>query len=162
MSDTSSRFTLELPSDTEIRMERSFKAPRERVFKAVTDPELIAKWWGLRSTTTIVDTFDPRVGGKWRFIQRGENGEEYAFRGEFLEIEPPSKVVQTFEFEGMPGHVVTDSMTLSEDGDGTRIRIDSKFASKEDRDGMIQSGMEVGANESYDQLDELLATLTSK
>ena len=100
-----------------------------------------------------------RVGGEWRFLQQMPNGDEYGFHGAFLELVPPSKVVQTFEFEPMPGHVVTDTMTLTDVEGGTLIRIVSSFASKEDRDGMLQSGMEQGLNESYAALDRLLARL---
>jgi len=159
VSTSENRLKAEILSDTEITMQRSFKAPRELVYRAATDPDLIPKWWGLRNTTTVVDELDARVGGAWRFIQKGQNGEEYAFRGTFLELDPPSKIVQTFEFEPMPGHISTDTMTLTEIEGGTLVRIDTKFANKEDRDGMLQSGMERGANESYDRLEELLATL---
>jgi uncharacterized protein YndB with AHSA1/START domain len=162
MSTVDNRLKAEIISDTEIGMQRSFKAPRELVYRAMTDPELIPKWWGLRGSTTIVDKLDAREGGDWRFIQRGEDGSEYAFRGKFLELDPPSKIVQTFEFEPMAGHISTDAMTLAEVDGGTLVRIESTFASKEDRDGMLQSGMESGANETYDRLEELLATLVKK
>jgi len=159
VSSSENKLKAEIVSDTEITMQRSFRAPRELVYRAFTEPDLIARWWGQRSSTTIVDKFDARVGGEWRIIQRAQDGTDYAFRGEFLELTPPSKVVQTFEFELMPGHISTDSMTLTEVEGGTLVRIDSTFASKEDRDGMLQSGMEAGANESYDRLEELLATM---
>jgi uncharacterized protein YndB with AHSA1/START domain len=159
VSTNDNRLKAEILSDTEITMQRSFKAPRELVYRAMTDPDLIPKWWGQRSSTTIVDKLDARVGGEWRFIQRGEDGTEYAFRGTFLELDPPGRIVQTFEFEPMPGHVSTDALTLSEIDGGTLVRIDSSFTSKEDRDGMLQSGMEGGANETYDRLEELLATM---
>ncbi len=159
MTTTDNRLKAEILSDTEIAMQRSFKAPRELVYRAMTDPDLIPKWWGLRQSTTIVDKLDARVGGDWRYIQRGEDGTEYAFRGQFLELDPPSRIVQTFEFEPMAGHVSTDSMTLTEVDGGTLVSIKSTFASKEDRDGMLQSGMEGGANETYDRLEELLATM---
>jgi len=149
----------EILSDTEITMQRSFKAPRELVYRVMTDSDLIPKWWGQRSATTIVDKLDARVGGEWRFVQRGADGTEYAFRGTFLELDPPSRIVQTFEFEPMPGHISTDALTLTDVDGGTLVRIHSTFASKEDRDGMLQSGMEIGANETYDRLEELLATL---
>ena len=149
----------EILSDTEITMQRSFKAPRELVYRAMTDSDLIPKWWGQRSATTIVDKLDARVGGEWRFVQRGADGTEYAFRGTFLELDPPSRIVQTFEFEPMPGHISTDALTLTDVDGGTLVHIQSTFASKEDRDGMLQSGMEIGANETYDRLEELLATL---
>lgn len=146
-------------SDTELTMHRTFNAPRELVFRAFSEPELVAKWWGQRSSETIVETYDFRPGGAWRMIQRSPDGQEYAFRGSFLEIERPSRIVQTFEFELMPGHISTDALTLTEVEGGTKLTIDSTFQSKEDLEGMLQSGMEAGANESYDQLAELLATL---
>ncbi|MCA9861168.1 MAG: SRPBCC family protein [Thermomicrobiales bacterium] len=159
MSTHDNKLKAEILSDTEITMQRSFNAPRELVYRAMTDPDLIPKWWGQRSSTTIVDKLDPRTGGEWRFIQRAPDGTEYAFRGTFVELEPPSKIVQTFEFEPMPGHISTDAMSLTEVEGGTLVRIVSTFASKEDRDGMLQSGMETGANETYDRLEELLATM---
>ncbi|MCO5222942.1 MAG: SRPBCC family protein [Thermomicrobiales bacterium] len=159
MSTHDNKLKAEILSDTEITMQRSFNAPRELVYRAMTDPDLIPKWWGQRSSTTIVDKLDPRTGGEWRFIQRTPDGTEYAFRGTFVELEPPSKIVQTFEFEPMPGHISTDAMSLTEVEGGTLVRIVSTFASKEDRDGMLQSGMETGANETYDRLEELLATM---
>lgn len=155
----SSTLTVTTPSDLEISMSRTFGAPRELVFKAFTDPELIPRWWGQRATTTIVDKLDVRPGGEWRFIQRQDDGTEYGFRGEFIEIVPPERLVQTFEFEPMPGHIVTDTATFEEHDGKTTVTTMSRFNSKEDRDGMLQSGMESGAAESYDQLAELLATM---
>lgn len=161
MTESKTTSTLTTPSDLEIVMTRVFDAPRELVFKAHTDPALIPRWWGQRNTTTIVDKMDVRPGGLWRYIQRDADGNEYAFNGEFREIVPPERLVYTFEFEGMPGHVVVDTLTL-EDVDGkTKLTATSLFASKEDRDGMLQSGMEAGAVETWDRLAELLATLKS-
>ena len=159
MNPTDNRLKAEIVSDTETTMHRTFNAPRELVFRAFSEPELVAKWWGQRSSQTIVETYDFQPGGAWRMIQRNPDGQEYAFRGSFLEIVNPSRIVQTFEFEPMPGHVATDAMTLTEVDGGTKLTINSTFQSKEDRDGMLQSGMEAGANESYDRLEELLATL---
>ena len=147
------------PSDREIMMTREFDAPRELIFKVYTDPESIPNWWGPRAHTTSVDSMDVRVGGAWRYVSRDEQGNEYAFRGEYLEIDPPHRLVSTFEFEGMPGHVVTDTLTLEERDGKTVLTTRSLFASTEDRDGMLQSGMETGANEMMDQLAELLAEL---
>jgi uncharacterized protein YndB with AHSA1/START domain len=150
--------TLTLPSDTQVQTVREFDAPRELVFQAHTDPKLVEKWWGQRTTKTTVDKLDLRVGGQWRFVQRSDSGEEYAFRGEYREIVPPERLVNTFEFEGMPGHIVVDAMVLEEIAPGkTRMTTTSTFSSKEDRDGMLASGMEDGASESWAQLDELLA-----
>jgi uncharacterized protein YndB with AHSA1/START domain len=139
-------------------MSRVFNAPRELVFKAHTDPKLIAQWWGQGSSTTIVDKMDVRPGGVWRFVQREADGTEYGFNGEFREIVPPERIVQTFEFEGMPGHVVVDTLVFEDLNGKTRLTTTSLFANVEDRDGMMQSGMEEGANESWDRL----ATLVEK
>ena len=151
--------TLTLPSDREIVMERVFNAPRELVFKAYTDPNLISKWWGPRRYTTIVDKMDVRVGGVWRFVQRDAAGNEYAFNGEYREIAPPDRLSYTFEFEGMPGHVLLETVTFEEHDGQTKVTVTSLFRSAEDRDGMLQSGMEQGANESQDRLAELLGSM---
>jgi len=153
----SSTSTLTMPSDREIVMTRVFDAPRELVFKAYTDPKLIPQWWGQRSTTTTVDKMDVRPGGVWRFVQRDADGNEYAFNGEYKEIVPPERLAYTFEFEGMPGHVLLETVTFEEQGGKTKVKVLSLFDSVEDRDGMLQSGMEAGANESNDRLAELLA-----
>lgn len=160
MSSPMNKFEAEILSDTQIAMQRTFAAPRELIYRAMTDPDLIPRWWGLRSSTTIVDTLDPQVGGNWRFIQREADGTEYAFRGTYLELDPPGKIVQTFEFEPIPGHIVTDTMTLTEIEGGTLVRIISTFDNIEDRDGLLRSGMEAGANETYDRLEELAASLS--
>ena len=160
MSDKSGRTsTLMLPSEQEIVMERVFNAPRELVFKAHTDPNLIAKWWGPRRYTTTVDQLDLRVGGAWRFVQRDADGHEYAFNGVYREIVPPERLSYTFEFEGMPGHVLVETVTFEEQDGKTKVTVTSLFSSVEDRDGMLHSGMEEGANESQDRLAELLATM---
>ena len=133
--------TLSTPSDLEIVMTRVFDAPRALVFEAYTDPRHVPHWWGLRGNTTIVDKMDVRPGGQWRYIQRAPDGTEYAFNGEYREVAPPERLVSTFEFEGMPGHIAVDAAQFDE------------------RDGMLQSGMEGGANETWDRLAELLARL---
>ena len=155
----SSASSLTLPSDREIVMERILNAPRELVFKAHTDPNLISKWWGPRRYTTTVDKMDVRVGGVWRFVQRDAAGNEYAFNGVYREIVPPEKLSYTFEFEGMPGHVLIETLTFEEQGGKTKLTVTGSFQSVEDRDGMLHSGMEEGANESYERLAELLETL---
>ena len=146
--------------DREIVSERIFDAPREKVFAAMTDPELIPQWWGGEDRVTIVDEMDVRPGGSWRF-RTGDCEEpdpREAFRGTFREIVPPERVVQTFEWEGMPGHVAVDTATLEDLGDGrTRLVISTVFHTTEERDGMLGSGMEKGINESHDKLQELLA-----
>ena len=147
------------PGKHEFIMTRIFAAPRELVFKVMTDPQHIPQWWGKRDHTTIVDKMDVKVGGLWRFVQRNQQGNEYAFHGVYHAITAPERVVDTFEFEGMPGHVLLETLTLEAQTDGkTRLTVSSVFQSVADRDGMLSSGMEEGSNESYDRLEELLAT----
>lgn len=155
-----STLTVTTPNDLEILMTRDFAARRELVFRAYTDPALIPKWWGLRDHTTTVDQMDVRPGGAWRFVCRDAEGNVFAFRGEYKEVVPPQKLVYTFEFEPMAGHVMTETVTFHEQKGKTRVTTRSTYASKADRDGMIASGMERGAAESCDRLEELLATMS--
>jgi uncharacterized protein YndB with AHSA1/START domain len=159
---TSAATTFATPSDREFTMTRVFDAPRELVFAAHIDPQHVPNWWGQRNSTTIVDVLDARPGGAWRFVQRDPEGNEYAFRGEFREVVPPERLVYTFEFEGMPGHIVVDTITFEEHVGKTTILATSLFNSVEDRDGMLESGMESGATESWDRLAELLDRLSAK
>lgn len=146
------------PSEREIRIERIFNAPRDRVWKALTDPALVAQWWG-RGNKLEIERMDLQRGGHWRFVERGPDG-EYGFEGRYREVTPPERVVQTFEFDGMPGHVVVETMTLEDLGDGrTKLVNVSLFHTAEERDGMLQSGMEQGLNQSYAALDKVLAGL---
>jgi uncharacterized protein YndB with AHSA1/START domain len=143
--------------DREVVTERVFDAPRERIFQAYVDPELIPRWWGRRVDTTIVDKMDVRVGGDWRFVTDAPDG-SHAFRGTYRAIDPPELLEQTFEWEGMPGHVAVETTTFEDLGGGqTKVRTRSLFHTTEERDGMIASGMESGLSESYERLDELLA-----
>ncbi|HEY3248515.1 MAG TPA: SRPBCC family protein [bacterium] len=139
-------------------MERIFDAPPETIFKALTDPTAIPKWWGPRKYTTAVDKMDLRVGGAWRFVHRGEDGKEYAFHGVFKAIEPPKLISQTFNYEGFPGeHESLDTLTLEDLGGGkTKVTAVTTFATLEDLDGMVGSGMESGAVESWDRLAALV------
>jgi uncharacterized protein YndB with AHSA1/START domain len=141
----------------QVVMSRVFNAPRDRVFHAYTDPKLIPKWWGLRRQTTTVDTMDVRRGGRWRYVCRDPDRTEYGFRGEYREVQRPERIVSTFEFEGMPGHIIEETATFEEQGGKTKVTITSCFETIEDLDGMLQSGMEVGARETWDRLEELLA-----
>jgi uncharacterized protein YndB with AHSA1/START domain len=146
------------PSEREIRIERIFNAPRDRVWKALTDPALVAQWWG-RGNKLEIERMELQRGGHWRFVERGPDG-EYGFEGRYREVTPPERVVQTFEFDGMPGHVVVETMTLEDLGDGrTKLVNVSLFHTPEERDGMLQSGMEQGLNQSYAALDKVLAGL---
>jgi len=149
------------PGTQEITMTRVFDAPRELVFKAMTDPNLIPKWWGPRDHWTKVDKMDVRPGGTWRFINGDSSGEEYGFHGVYHLVDAANcVVVQTFEFEGAPGHVALETMRL-EDLEGKTMMVQqSVFQSVEDRDAMVQSGMQTGATETNDRLAELLVELS--
>ena len=154
MMDTAALTT---PTDREIRVERIFDAPRDRVFAAFTDPALIPEWWGPYDTTTVVDEMDVSPGGRWRFIARDCEGRETAFRGVYREVSPPERIVQTFEWEGLPGHVSIETAEFEDLGDKTRMVGTTLFHTTEERDGMLNSGMEKGMNETYERLDALLA-----
>lgn len=152
--------TVTTPTEREIRIEREFDAPRERVFAVYTDPALIPEWFGPRGTTTVVDEMDPRTGGRWRFVMRNADGSESAFRGAYREVTPPERIVQTFEWEPMAGHVSVETATFEDLGDGrTRVVTTSIFHTPEERDGMLGSGMEGGMQETYARLDEVLERL---
>lgn len=149
------------PTDREIHIERVYDAPRVRVFAVYTDPTLIPEWWGPRDTTTVVDEMDLRTGGSWRFVIRNRDGSETAFRGTYRELAPPERVVQTFEWEGLPGHVAVETATFEALGERTKVTTVALFHTTQERDGMLGSGMERGANETYARLDELLERLAS-
>ena len=145
------------PGKQEIIMKRIYDAPRALVFKAYTDRALIPQWWGPRRYSTIADKLDPRPGGLWRFLNRDKDGNEYAFHGVYHELAAPERIVATFEFEGVPGHVSLETLKLEEIGGRTVLTNTSVFQSVADRDGMLQGGMEEGASETMDRLGVLLA-----
>jgi uncharacterized protein YndB with AHSA1/START domain len=145
------------PGRKEIIVTRVFDAPPELVFQTMTDPSLVPQWWGPRCLPTEVDQMDVRPGGRWRFINRELDGYEYAFHGVYHRVAPSEQLVYTVEFEGMPGHVLLETITFEELEGKTKITDQSVFQSVEDRDGMLNSGMEGGALETLDRLAELLA-----
>ena len=134
-------------------------APRELVFKAYTDPKLFARWWGPARYTNVIEKFDARTGGEWRVIQRGDDGSEHPFRGVNHSVEVPERICQTFEYEGVPGHVALQTATFESLGNKTKITAQIVFQSVMDRDGMVASGMKSGADESMERLAELLEDL---
>jgi len=145
------------PGTHELVLTRELEAPRELVFEVYTDPQLLPSWWGPRYLTTTVDRMDVRPGGQWRFLQRTPDGREYGFHGVYHDVAGPERLVGTFEFEGMPGHVALETTTLEDLGGGrTRLTTHSVFQSVADRDAAAASGMESGASESMDRLQELL------
>ncbi|HZN88984.1 MAG TPA: SRPBCC family protein [Thermoleophilaceae bacterium] len=158
MTNAQNSAVVTTPKDREIHIERIFDAPRDRVFATFTDPALVPEWWGPEGTTTIVDRMDVEAGGSWRYVVKGDDGSEHGFRGTYREVSPPERLVSTFEWEGMPGHVSVDISVFEDLGDGrTKIVTTSLFHTDEERDGMIASGMEAGLNETYNRLEALLA-----
>ena len=150
------------PGKQEMRITREFDAPRELVFQAFTDPELYVQWLGPRRLTTMLDIFEPRSGGQWRYRQKDQSGNEFSFHGVYHEVRAPERIIDTFEFEGLPeaGHVALETLTLEElPGGRTRLTAQSVFQSVADRDGALQSGMEEGLNDSYERLTQLLETM---
>jgi uncharacterized protein YndB with AHSA1/START domain len=145
------------PGKQELIMIRLFDAPRELVFRIYTDPRLIPYWWGPQNETIIVEEMDVRPGGSWRYIHRDAGGHEYAFRGVYHEVLSPDRLVYTFEFEGMPGHILLETVTFGEQGGKTMLMDHSVFQTLEDRDGIFSSELEKEALESMDRFDELLA-----
>lgn len=158
---TESKLQVSTPSDREIVMTRVFEAPRELVFEAHMSCDHLRHWWGPRRYELSVCQMDFRPGGAYRFVQRAEDGGEHGFRGQFREIVSPERIVWTFEYEGMPGHVSVQTLNLEDIGGKTRLTARSVFDSVEDRDAMLQSGMEEGAAETYDRLAEHLHEMKS-
>jgi len=147
------------PGKQEIFITREFDAPRELVYKAHIDPKLYVQWLGPHGYEMILKEFEPVNGGKYRYIHKDKDGNEYGFHGTFHEMSIDN-MVQTFEFEGYPEHVSLDCMTLEElPGNRTKATIHSVFQSVSDRDGMIQNGMEKGVREGYERLDDILKVL---
>ena len=161
MSRNKTTITVE-PGKQELFITREFDAPRELVFKAFTEPELYAQWLGPRDLTTRFLTFEPVSGGKWSFVQKDNDGNEYSFHGVNHEVLAPDRIIGTFEFDGLPetGHVLLETTRFEElPGGRTRVISQSVYQSVTDRDGMVQAGMETGVVEGYERLDEILEKL---
>ena len=138
---------------------REFDAPRELVFRAHTDPGLLVQWLGPRELAPTVDRYEARNGGTWRYVKTDAEGHAFGFHGVFHGDPSPDGIVQTFEFEGAPGHVCLQTATLAERDGRTLVRTVSAFQSVEDRDAMVASGMERGVHDSSERLAELIARL---
>jgi uncharacterized protein YndB with AHSA1/START domain len=142
--------------EREIRVERVFDAPRAAVWRAFTESALIARWWGA-GEGLVVERNEVERGGHWRFVQHGDDGAQ-GFEGRYRDVRPPERLERTFEWDGMPGHVSVETLALEDLGDGrTRVVSTSVFLTREDRDGMMASGMEEGLGRSYEALDRALA-----
>jgi uncharacterized protein YndB with AHSA1/START domain len=142
--------------NSEVIVTEIYDAPREKVWKALTDPKYIPEWWGPRNLTTKVDKQELKEGGAWRYIQHDKAGKEFAFRGVYQTVKKPQEVSFTFEWEAMPGHVLTQTMVLEEKGKQTKAVTSIDFPSGDDMKGMLDTGMEVGTREGYERMTEIL------
>lgn len=150
------------PGKQELFITREFDAPRELVFKAHTDPDIYVRWLGPRDLTTSLETFEPVSGGRWRFIQKDKDGNEFGFHGVNHDVTAPEHIIGTFEFEGLPesGHVILETTRFEAlPGNRTRVTTQSVYQSVQDRDGMVAAGMESGVVAGHEQLDEILEEL---
>jgi uncharacterized protein YndB with AHSA1/START domain len=146
----------------EVIIIREFDAPRELVFKAFTDPKILVKWLGPRELTMTMEKFEGRNGGSWQYTHADKDGNKFSFHGVIHELTAPERIIQTFEFDGLPekGHVAMETARFeSLPGNRTRVTAQSVFQSVADRDGMVQSGMEHGVKDSHERLDEVLTTI---
>jgi uncharacterized protein YndB with AHSA1/START domain len=155
---------VELPTDEHILITRDFDAPKELVFKAYTDPDLVRRWWHAKRGEMKVAEIDLRPGGKWRYVMEAEGGVEIGFHGEYREIVPNERIVSTESFEGVPGDVYPENTTLNTatftDVDGrTRLEILVDCPTKEIRDAILESGMEAGLQDALDLLEETAVSL---
>jgi uncharacterized protein YndB with AHSA1/START domain len=149
--------TITKPTDRQIKVERVFDATLDRVWRAFTAPALVAQWWG-RGNKLVIERMELERGGHWRYVEHTPDGAAHGFEGRYREVTPMERIVRTFEWDGMPGYVIIESATFEEIGNGkTQVVTTSLFHTTEERDGMLDSGMERGLNESYEALDRLLA-----
>jgi uncharacterized protein YndB with AHSA1/START domain len=157
-SDT---FRVSTPSDREIRMTRLFDAPRQLVFDAMTKPEHVRRWWGCISEghSVTVCEIDLRVGGAWKFVHRGPEGEYPAFYGVYKEIDAPERLVYTEIFEPYPDGSSLVTQILTEENGKTRLELTATYESLDVRDMVLKTGMEKGAAISYDRLEDLVIAL---
>ena len=147
------------PGVPQLIVSAEFLAPRDLLFRAYVDPDLLRQWLGPRRLTMTIDRFDPRHGGIWRFIHADDDGTDYGFHGVFHGEPSRERIVWTFESEDFPGHVCLEPITFGERGEATVVRQNTVYQSVEDRDAAVASGMEEGINESMERLDELLGRL---
>ncbi|MDN5916986.1 MAG: SRPBCC family protein [Pseudonocardia sp.] len=158
MTASTHETTIDVVADAPaIRIVREFDAPPEKVFRAHTDPALAKQWLGPRGLTMTIERWDAETGGNYRYTHADADG-TYRFYGSFHEVRENERIVQTFTYDGYPDGVALETMTFTDLGGGrTRIDGTSMFESTQARDWILASGMEVGVNEGYEQLDELLA-----
>jgi uncharacterized protein YndB with AHSA1/START domain len=145
----------------QIEITREFNAPPDLLFRAYTDPALLVQWLGPRKYAMTIDRYEARDGGTWRYVHSDDSGNAYGFHGVFHGTPSLDGIVQTFEFEGAPGHVSLETVTFEERGGKTVLRQHAVYQSVADRDAMVESGMEEGLNDSLDRLDELIDRMGS-
>jgi uncharacterized protein YndB with AHSA1/START domain len=153
---------LTFPSDTQILITRDFAAPKHLVYRAVTEPELVRRWWNAKRGEVTVCDVDLRAGGKWRYVMQTPEGFEVAFRGQYREIVPNERVVTTEAFEGAPDpdvNATTNTMTLIERNGSTTLTVLIDCPSREVRNAIVESGMEAGMQDAYDLLEEVAVSL---
>ena len=156
MAQVERKATVTTPSDREIVIVREFDATRDRVWRAFTDPELVKQWWG-RGNGVVVERMEVERGGHWRFVEHAKDG-VHGFEGRYREVTPERRLSMTFEWDGMPGHPCVETIDLEDAGGGrTRVVTHTLFFTTEERDGMLNAGMEQGMEQSYEALDRLLA-----
>jgi len=151
-----------LPADDQIKVVREFDAPAELVYRTVTEPELVKRWWGAKRGSMTVCEIDLRVGGSYRYVMDASNGQEVGFHGEFREIVPNKRIVQTEAYEGIPdpdASANVNTMTLTEADGRTTMEVLIQCVNKESRDMQIESGMEEGMQESYDAMEHVAKSL---
>jgi uncharacterized protein YndB with AHSA1/START domain len=151
--------TVTLPTDEQILITREFDAPRHLVYRAWTTPELVKRWWSANRGEVTVAEIDLRVGGRWRYVMIADGGFEVGFHGEYREIVPNERIVSTEVYEGMPDGEALDTLTLTEVDGRTTLTILVEHASKEHRDGHINSGMEAGMQDAMDLLEQVAVSL---
>ena len=153
---------LTFPSDTQINITREFAAPKHLVYKAITTPELVKKWWNAKRGEVTLSEIDLREGGKWRSVMSTPEGFEVAFHGEYREIVPNERIVSTEAYEGVPdpdANATVNTLTLTEEDGRTTLNVLIQCPSKEVRDAIVESGMEAGMQDAYDLLEEVAVSL---
>ena len=149
------------PGIPQLTGSHTFHAPPELLYRAWTEPELLVQWLGPRRLTMTIDHYDVRHGGTWRYIHREHDGTEHGFRGVFHGTPSIDGIVQTFEYEGAPGHIQLDTVTFERQGEQTVAHMNTVFQTVEARDAMLEHGMEEGWTESLERLDDLLAKMVA-
>jgi len=160
---TSGTAKVTLPAGNQILITREFNAPRRLVWRAYTEPDLIKRWWSGDHGAVNSAEVDLRVGGKWRYVMTANGGFEVAFHGEYREIVPDERLVNTEAYEGIPDpdeHAALCTLTLTEKDGRTYYELLVEHVNQEDRDMHINSGMESGMQESLDYLEKVAAGLS--